>query len=745
MSLFLDVILLLSFFENYKIDLGDIMNFTFDEAAQKIIIVAKKEMLDLKHPYVGSEHLLLAILKNSSLEITQMLNDYGILYEDFRNKLISCIGIGKKKSKWFLFTPLLRRILSKAASSVDRVHIITPYNLLMALFQVGDGVAIQILLGMNIDLFSLYNKFLSYESTVKNDDGKVLLDKFGINMNKCSLANQYSPVIGRELQVQRLIEILLRKNKNNPLLIGEAGVGKTAVVEELARKIAYGEVPFKLKDKVIYNISISNLVAGTKYRGEFEEKLNKIISELINNPNIIVFFDEFHTIVGAGGAEGAIDASNILKPYLARNEIKIIGATTSFEYSKFIEKDKAFDRRFQKVFISEPNKGEVKNILLNLIPIYEEYHLVSFPFELIDYLLTLSFNCFFKGRQPDKTIDFLDEICSYCSIKKNEFDNLRLKYESKVKEFELKKNQEIIKHNFKEALMYKKEELKYRSRYNKKESANKKSKAIVTKVDIETVLYNLNKVPKKDFFKHNKKRIKMILKKKVYTKEVLIDKFIEKICTYDYVKNKRTMSFLFVGKKGVGKTFFIDNMIEELFPTTNFIKINMLDYKTNSSFSKLVGDACDYSGNSDYLFSSVKENPFSLILIDHVENCNTFVLKQILQALKMGYIMNYKGEKIVLSKCIAFFTSTKLDSSFGFANNSSYLDSSPCSFDLVLSFDDISKNEFVLKFSKDIKNNSNYLNITKKDIFLIWDKLNYKHNGFYKLNTILEEEYGISF
>lgn len=747
LSIFNDDILLLRLFKNYKINLGDKMSSFFDEDSQKIIINAKREMLELKHPYVGSEHLLLAILKNTSLNITKMLNDKGIFYDKFRDKLIDSVGVGNKKSEWFLFTPLLRKILSQATYSTKSNSYITPYHLLMALFQVGDGVAVHILLGMNIDLISIYNNFLSIESDIISSDKVTLLDEFGVNMNKCSLANQYNPVIGRDIQVQRLIEILSRKNKNNPLLIGEAGVGKTAIVEELVRRIAFGEVPPKLKKKIVYNVSIASLVAGTKYRGEFEERLNRIILELVSNPDIILFFDEFHTVVGAGGAEGAIDASNILKPYLARNEIRVIGATTSFEYEKFIEKDKAFDRRFQKIYIAEPIQSEVKEILLKLIPMYEKYHSISFPSDLIDSFLDLSFKCLFKGRQPDKTIDFLDEVCSYCSVKKSNFDILSSKYESKIREFELKKKQEIINHNFKKALIYKNQEMKFRSKYNEKVFTNQNQKKnVVTVKDIKDVLYNLSRAPKKEVLFKNKRKFANHLKKIMFGQSNLIDNLLDKICIYDYIENRRAYSFLLVGKKGTGKTFLVDNVVKMIFPGSNFIKINMLDYQSVASFAKIVGHSPEYVDfNNHYLFSSIKENPFSIILVDHVEKGNSFILKQLFHAFHLGYILDSKGEKIILSKCIVFFTSTVVESSLGFVSKSLEDNFVDFSFDSVLYFDDVSKKQFVSCFYEKFQSENKFSNIAKRDISFIWDKLDYEHDGFHKLNRILEEEYSISF
>ena len=469
------------------------MNLFFDEDSQKILVDAKKEMYNLKHPYVGSEHLLLAILKNKDLEITKFLNDYDINYEIFKKELIRVIGVGSKCNEWFLFTPLLKRILNNATySSKDENKSVSPYNLFVSILQEGDGVANRILLGMNIDLEFLYDKFVSSNYIKTNSKRKLMLDDLAINMNKECLENKYDPVVGRDNQINRIIQILLRKNKNNPILIGEAGVGKTAIVEEIARRICNNEVPLKLKDKIIYNISMSNLISGTKYRGEFEERLTKVISEIKNNPNVILFIDEVHTLVGAGGAEGAIDASNILKPFLARGDIKVIGATTLEEYSKFIEKDKALERRFQKVYIEEPNITEVKDIMKKLVPIYENFHSVKLEQNLVDLMIKLSDKYITRGRQPDKTIDLLDELCCYASINNNKSDIKINNLESKILEIEERKNNEILKRNFKKALLLRQEEYKLKSEFNKIfiENDGISSLIKVKEDDLYNVLYN---------------------------------------------------------------------------------------------------------------------------------------------------------------------------------------------------------------------------------------------------------------
>ena len=302
----------------------------FDENAQKVLLLAKKEMSDLRHPYVGSEHLLLAILHNVELQVTKLLIQYGITYDIYKNEIIKVIGIGKTTNTWFLYTPLLKRIIENAIyDSKDDDNLVTVERLFISLLEEGEGVANRILLGMNIDIDFLYEKFTNsflYSKSRKNK--KLLLEEYAVDLNNKYEDNEFDPVIGRDIQIDRIIEILLRRTKNNPLLIGDAGVGKTAIVEELVRRIVLKNVPKKLENVHIYSISLSSLVAGTKYRGEFEERINRIIEEVEDDPNVILFIDEIHTLVGAGGADGAIDASNILKPYLSRGKIRIIGATT---------------------------------------------------------------------------------------------------------------------------------------------------------------------------------------------------------------------------------------------------------------------------------------------------------------------------------------------------------------------------------------------------------------------------------
>lgn len=597
------------------------MNLFFDEESQKLIINAKKEMFLLKHPYVGSEHLLLSIL-HSNYEITKRLNEYGINYEKFRNKLISIVGIGSNSNTWFLFTPLLRKIINNATYySKDNSRMVTPYSLLISILEEGDGVANRILISMGVDLDKLCEEFLSNNTSYKSSDS--LLEKLGINMNKCT----YDPVIGRDREIDRIIQILLRKNKNNPLLIGEAGVGKTAIVEELSKRIVEGRVPLKLRNMTIYSISMSILVAGTKYRGEFEEKINKLLEEVINNPNIILFIDEVHTLMGAGGAEGAIDASNIVKPYLARGDIKVIGATTIDEYNKFISKDKALDRRFQRVYIEESNRDSVLNILMGLRNVYEKYHGVILKKSILKRIIDLSYSSVFNGRQPDKAIDLLDEVCAYVTLN-NSFNRELLDYEINIKEIENSKNKEIRKHNFKKALVYKNKELELRSKYNNKLFYN--SKIIIKKEDVDKVIYN---------------RYGLLDDYSDRFKELNIDKnLVNLLEKYDYIKNTKCMGILLVNKNVTEITLLVDKIAKNIY-NCNYVVIDMNEIK-------------EYKYE---LFESIKYNPFSIVFIKNIDKCSRRVIRLINDSIEKGMI----GE-INISKCIVFISVSSISSNIGF-------------------------------------------------------------------------------
>lgn len=382
----------------------------YNETLIKILKSSEKEALNLNHQYIGTEHFILSILKIDN-EIKDILNNSNITYNNYLNE-INKLMINNKKSNLISYTPLFKKILISQNKNKD----ITPKDVFIEILEYGEGIGITILNNLNINLNKLYNELIN-----KNDY------EYGINLNEYVKNKDYEPITGREKELENLIEILLRKNKNNPLLIGEPGIGKTALVESLAYKINNKDVPNELLNKKIISINISKIVSGTRYRGEFEEKLHKLIEHFEQNSNLIIFFDEIHTIVGAGGAEGAIDASNIIKPYIARNKLKIIGATTTKEYYKSIYNDGALNRRFQTIVLKEPTTQETLNILLNSKKYYEKYHNVHITNKQLKTIVDLSTKYIKDRYNPDKSLDMLDKICSKIKYKSyNTSNNIKI-------------------------------------------------------------------------------------------------------------------------------------------------------------------------------------------------------------------------------------------------------------------------------------------------------------------------------
>ena len=713
----------------------------FDEDSQKVLLMAKKEMMDLKHPYVGSEHLLLAILHNTDLAITQVLSEYKITYKKYKDEIIKIIGIGKTSNDWFLYTPLLKRIIENAILDCkDDDSIVTVDKLFISLLEEGDGVANRILLGMNIDIDLLYEKFsnrMIYHSGKKGRN--LLLEEYAIDLNKKCEEEGFDPVVGRDVKVNRMIEILLRRTKNNPLLLGDAGVGKTAIVEELVRRIVVGSVPKNLENSRIFSISMASLISGTKYRGEFEERINKIISELENEKNIILFIDEIHTLVGAGGAEGAIDASNILKPYLARGKIKIIGATTLAEYKKYLEKDKALDRRFQKIYVEEPTAFETERILFQLRDIYENYHRVKISDEIIKLIVELSDRYITTGRFPDKAIDILDEACSKTAIIDNTYEKKNRLLAISMNEVRNKKNKAIIDHDYKLARQLKEEQEELETLINENFMRSTKCKSVksINKDTLYDVIYEKTKIPVKKILKYNKNSLTLGLNKTVFGQKKAIDEILDITLSRKINKNV-PISLLLVGKTGVGKTLLVKEYARLLYPKTAFIRLDMSEYKESHSISKIIGAPAGYVGYNDNncILEKVKDNPYSIFLIDEIEKAHPDVLRLFLQVLDTGCMTNSYGEQIDFSNVVIFMTSNlgTTNKKIGFSSDNSLVYEKFKEFlgvefvnriDKVIYFDDIdsntigkiiSKRAIDLGFEKDfspelvnkIKNECNY-------------------------------------
>ena len=693
----------------------------FNEEAQEILNRAKIEMLELKHPYIGTEHLVLAILNNNN-EITEKLTKYNLTYNNFKKQIIDIIGKGSKKSEFILYTPLLKKVIENAIidSKENNNGEVTPTHLFASLLDVGEGIAIRIFISMNLDLDEIYDDFTSkiYERN-KQKEKTLLIDTLGIDLTEKAKNNQVDPVIGREDEINMIQEILCRRNKNNPLLIGQPGVGKTAIVEQLATLIVNDEVPNKLKNKRIISLDMASAVAGTKYRGEFEERMKKLLDEIEEHNEIILFIDEIHTLIGAGGAEGAIDASNILKPALARGKIKCIGATTTEEYKKHFEKDKALDRRFQIINIEEPTIEKTKEILLKLKPIYEEYHNVIIKDEIINHIITLTEKYIYNRYRPDKQIDILDEVCSKVNIKEN-CNNL--KEEIKLKEIKNQKEKYIKENNIKKAYEYKIKESNYQDTLN-----NNIIKSEVTIQDIATIINNKTTIPIYEILKDNKKIINEIeneLRKNIIGQNTAITELINitKRIKLGYKENK-CISLLFTGPSGVGKTK-LASIYGNLITKRKTIKLDMSEYSDITSINKFLGSSAGYIGYDDnsYALNIIKDNPNSVIILDEIDKAHPKIINLLYQMLDEGIIKDSKNNTINLSNNIIIMTTNKgtEEKDIGFITNNKKINKEL-------------KETFNIALLNRIDNIITFNNLTKQDISKIitkqLSKLKEKYNN----------------
>ena len=632
----------------------------FDEESQKIIKLAKKEMQEMKHEYVGTEHLMLGILKTNNV-VSNLLNKYDVSYNEFKKNLIKLIGVGKNSNNLFLYTPLLKRVIENAINNSKDDGIVCVNNLFYSMIEEDDGVAIRTLISMNVDIDRIYNDFSKNVRKRRNRNKKMILDELGTNLNNKAKEGLIDPVIGRNKELNRIIEILCRRTKNNPILIGTAGVGKTAIVEELASRIERGEVPNILKNKKIISLDMASSVAGTKYRGEFEDRMKKVLSELEDNDDIILFIDEIHTIMGAGGAEGAIDASNIFKPALARGKMRCIGATTIDEYKKYIENDGALDRRFQKLEVKEPDKKNVKDILMKLKEIYEKHHGVIVSEAMIDKIILYT-NRYIKDRnEPDKSIDILDEVCSKVSLKLDSNEEELFKLKEDLKNIIESKNKYIVENNFKEAYKLKLKEDSITSSINNIEMKQINKVKKVTEKDIIDVIESKTNIP---IIELNDNYAK-IMRKKINDKVIGQDNAVEELINLSKRINvnfdSSCISILLCGKSGVGKTL-LAKVYGESLVGDNIIKLNMNEFSESHSISKIVGAPPGYVGyeNTRNVLDEIRDKPNSVLILDEIEKCNKSVLNLFLKGIEEGNIKDSKGRIINFENLIIIMT-TNID------------------------------------------------------------------------------------
>ena len=727
----------------------------FNDEAKEIMIKAKLEMLELKHPYVGTEHLVLAIL-HSDNDVSEKLAKYNLTYNSFKKEILNIIGKGSKKSPFFLHTPLLKKVIENSImdSKDNNNGIVTVNHLFSSLLDVGEGIAVRIMIGMNLDLDNIYDELSEkiYERKNKTK-GRLLIEELGVNINNKVKNNEIDPVIGRDEEIKKIQEILCRRTKNNPLLIGAPGVGKTAIVEAIASLIENGGISDKLSNKKIISLDMASAVAGTKYRGEFEERMKKILEEIEQNEEIILFIDEIHTLIGAGGAEGAIDASNILKPALARGKIRCIGATTIDEYKKHFEKDKALERRFQVVNIKEPTVEETKTILHKLKTIYEKYHNVTISNKTVDSIIKLTEKYIYDRYRPDKEIDILDEVCSKVNIEKN---NDLIELYDNLKNIKDKKELYIKENNIKKAYEYKIKETKYKDIMSRK-----KIKKEVTEEDIADVISSKTGIPLYEIMKDNKKVINEIetnLKKEILGQNEAIEKLITiaKRIKLGYKENK-CISLLFIGPSGVGKTK-LATTFGNLISKQKVIKLDMSEYSDSSFISKFIGSAPGYVGYDDnkYILNTIKDSPNAVIILDEIDKAHPKIINLFYQILEDGKIKDAKNNIINFNNNIIIMTSNigSERKNIGFnMNNTTINNSLKEVFNIAL----INRIDNIIKFNnlteqdinKIIKKEINNLKQQYKDIKIdisnsIIDEItresNYQEFGARKISKIIKDK-----
>ena len=619
----------------------------FSNELKRILKMSTKEKNLLKHTYVGTEHFILAILKSKN-NIRYLLNDYEINYYNFKQALLDKVGIGNEEDSLFVLTPLFKKILEDAIlCSKDMNNTYVDLSFVVKLIiEEGEGIAYRILCEMGVDIDKIYESITSEAKVCMAS----ILNDIGYDLTKKAKDNLIDPIIGRDKEIERVIEILLRKNKKNALLIGPAGVGKTAIAEGLAKKIVNKDVPSKLLNKKIISISIASLVAGTKYRGEFEEKLINIINELERNKDYILFIDEIHTIMGAGGAEGAIDASNILKPALSRDNITVIGATKEDEYRNYIEKDKAFSRRFQTVLINEPSSKELYLILKNVKGIYEKYHNVLIDDKTIKYIINISKRININRKEPDRSLDFLDEISSMV-ISKEELNEHNNRLQNKLNKIKDIKNLMISNGNYFEALKERQKERKIESQINNRLiKKDKIEKRFITKEDINEYIsskYNIminDSKEIKSVIEKQKRRHKYILD--LYNKEFdEVMKTTEKLYSY---KKLKPVSILFDGKDSDIKEK-IANILSESFFNYKKIVIDLNEYEEQLRYN--LEERASYEHSMIKYFNSLKENPFYLIMFINYNRASIKTRMLIKDIITKGYInkISFINSLIIIS------------------------------------------------------------------------------------------------
>lgn len=662
------------------------MQLQFTDSAKAALSHAEKTARKLQQGYVGTEHILIGLLKEGNGVAAKVLFQNGVDEKqvmDIVKDLITFDGAVALKDKEN-YSPRAQKVLAEAHRLAERFHekLIGTEHILMALIKEGENVAVRLLNTLGVSTQKVYidvlisigeDSSLYKEDLAKNRSGNKggsMLSQFSRDLTAMAEEGSLDPVIGREDEIQRVIQILSRRTKNNPCLIGEPGVGKTAIVEGLALRIVSGDVPFTVKDKRVLTLDLSAMVAGSKYRGEFEERIKKVVKEVIDAGNIILFLDELHTIIGAGGAEGAIDASNILKPSLARGEIQLIGATTINEYRKYVEKDAALERRFQPVNVEEPDVEASIRILNGIRSKYEEHHHVEILPEAVEAAVKLSDRYINDRNLPDKAIDLIDEAAAAVRLSSvqtparqqemlAEIAEMDKEIENYVKADDYERVGELKR--VQDALIKKYERLRKNN-----EQAEAKRRYVVGEEDIARVVSVWTKVPLEKIAEKESERLLKLedeLHKRVIGQEeavTAVAKAMRRGRTGLKDPNRPIGSFLFLGPTGVGKTELCKALAEAMFGSENaLIRVDMSEYMEGHSVSKMIGSPPGYVGFEEggQLSEKVRRNPYSVVLFDEIEKAHPDVFNILLQVLDDGHITDSKGRKVSFKNTVLIMTS----------------------------------------------------------------------------------------
>ena len=659
--------------------------YEFTGRANRVLEIAKEFSITHNYSFVGTEHILYGLVKEGEGLASKILTSQGLKPEYVEEEILRIDGVMNTLESDPEFTPRAKRIIENSAKEAMRMgqNYVGTEHILLALMREIDSVAVRILIDTNIDpqrIFADLLRLLSEDSPVANysdssfsssvDTNTPTLNQYGKNLTALAKESKLDPVIGRKNEIQRIIEILSRRTKNNPVLIGEPGVGKTAVVEGLAQMIVDNKVPEILKNKKVVSLDMSAMIAGAKYRGDFEERLKNVLQEIKKAGNIILFIDEMHTIIGAGAAEGAMDAANILKPLLSRGEIQIIGATTLNEYRKHIEKDAALERRFQTVIVDEPTTEDTVKILSGLKDKYEAHHKVKITDEAIKAAVDLSERYINDRFLPDKAIDLIDEACSKIKLRTVTMPKNILDMENKIEKVSKEKEEAIISQSFEKAAKLRDEEKELKDKVNKaRENWKKKEgnkEASVNAEDIANVVSAWTKIPVTKLTKTESEKLRNLdleLKKRVIGQDDAVEalaRAIKRARVGLQNENRPIGSFMFLGPTGVGKTELTKALAENLFGNENqLIRLDMSEFMEAHSVSKLIGSPPGYVGYDEggQLTEQVRRKPYSIVLFDEIEKAHPDVFNMLLQILDDGRLTDSTGRTVSFKNTVIIMTS----------------------------------------------------------------------------------------